>query len=413
MDSLLDGVRVLDLTDEKGLLCGRILADIGADVIKVEKPGGDDARRIGPFFHGIPDPEKSLFWFTYNVNKRGITLDIKTSDGQQLLRSLVKTADLLIESFQPGYLLRLGLGYDNLNSINPGTIMISITPFGQTGPYSAFKSPDIVAMAMGGSTYVCGDPDRPPVRVGFAHSYLHAGAEGAAAGLLALYGREKTGRGQHVDVSMQECILWTLMTVQQTWDLTRTIVSRAGSSRKLATGVLRRNIWACYDGYVTFLLLGGLPGAKTNRGMVQWMDSRGYATDYIKNMDWESFDMSKATQEEVDCISEPVAKFFLAYKRNELYEEAIKRHIQLYPVFTIEDVVGDVQLKSRKFWVEIESPMLDSTISYPGPFAKFSETPLRRWVRAPHIGEHNREIYIDELGLSLDDLAVLYQGGII
>jgi crotonobetainyl-CoA:carnitine CoA-transferase CaiB-like acyl-CoA transferase len=132
-DGLLSPYRVLDLTDEKGLVCGRILGDFGADVIKVEKPCGDPCRNIGPFYHDIPDPEKSLFWFAYCANKRGITLDIESADGKEIFRKLVKTGDVVLESFHPGYMARLGLGYDDLSKINPGIIMTSITPFGQTG----------------------------------------------------------------------------------------------------------------------------------------------------------------------------------------------------------------------------------------------------------------------------------------
>ena len=150
--ALLAPYRALDITDEKGLMCGKILADMGADVIKVEKPGGDLARRIGPFYHDDPNPEKSLYWFAYNTNKRGITLDIETSDGQDIFKQLVKTADFVIESFDPGYMSSLGLGYADLEKINPRIIMVSITPFGQSGPYveQGYKVNDMIVWALGG-----------------------------------------------------------------------------------------------------------------------------------------------------------------------------------------------------------------------------------------------------------------------
>jgi crotonobetainyl-CoA:carnitine CoA-transferase CaiB-like acyl-CoA transferase len=184
-DSLLSPFRALDLTDEKGFLCGRILGDLGADVIKIEKPGGDPARDIGPFYHDIPDPEKSLFWFAFNANKRGITLDIENPDGQEIFKQLVKSADFAIESFPPGYMDSLGLGYLALSEINPKIILTSITPFGQTGPYKDYKASDLIAMAMGGQMYLCGDPDRPPVRVSFPQAYCHAGAQGAMGTMIA------------------------------------------------------------------------------------------------------------------------------------------------------------------------------------------------------------------------------------
>lgn len=150
VEGMLSPYRVLDLTDEKGLLCGKLLGDLGADVIKIEPPGGDTSRNVGPFYKDIPDPERSLFWFAFNTSKRGITLDIETADGQDVFKRLVTSADFVIESFPPGHMDRLGLGYPALNEINPGVIMVSISPFGQTGPYKDYKSPDIVACAMGG-----------------------------------------------------------------------------------------------------------------------------------------------------------------------------------------------------------------------------------------------------------------------
>lgn len=413
MDNCLGSCRALDLTDEKGFLCGRILADLGCEVIKIEKPGGDPARSIGPFYQNIPDREKSLYWFAYNANKKGITLNIETADGRELFKKLVKTADFVIESFRPGYLAEWGLGYKDLSALNPRLIMISITPFGQEGPYSHFKSPDIVAMAMGGSMHGCGDPDRPPVRIGLSQAYLHAGVEGASAGLMALYWREETGEGQQVDVSTQECITWTLMIVQQAWDLTRTNTGRAGIYRKLVNGLLRRQIWPCRDGHVTFTLFGGLPGAKTNRALVQWMDLRGVADDFLKKMDWELFDLAKVSQEEVDRICDPISKFFLAHTKQELYEGARERHIQLYPVSNAKDIAEDVQLKSRGFWTEVEHPELGAPLLYPGPFARFSQTPLQKCSRAPGIGEHNEEIYLKELHLSPEELGTLTQGGVL
>lgn len=413
MDTCLSPYRALDLTDEKGLLCGRVLADLGCDVIKVEKPGGDEARSIGPFYHDQPDREKSLYWMAYNTNKRGITLNIETADGRDLFGRLVKRSDFVIESFLPGTLEQIGLGYEALSRINPGLIMISISPFGQTGPYRRFKAPDIVSMAMGGSMYVCGDADRPPVRIGQCHAFPHGGAEGAAAGLMALYGREQTGVGQHVDVSIQECLIWTLMVVPQAWDLTRTNLGRAGSYRQLVSGVIRRNLWPCRDGHITFLLLGGQQGARTNRALVDLMNSRGYATELLLGMDWDSLDMVKATQEEVDAISEPIGRFFLAHTRMDLYEEALKRNIQLYPVTTAQDIVEDPQLRFRNFWAEVEYPQLETSLRVPGPFVRLSQTPVTRFGHAPRVGEHNEEIYIKELGLTPQDLVVLSEGGVI
>ena len=158
----LSDVRVLDLTDEKGVYCAKLLADLGADVIRIEKPGGDPMRRLGPFFNDSMKKEESLFWFNFNTSKRGITLNIENRDGQEILKKLVETSDVLIESYAPGYLDSLGIGYKALSELNPGLIFASITGFGQTGPYKDFKSSDVVAVAMSGLMYIGGFPDRAP-----------------------------------------------------------------------------------------------------------------------------------------------------------------------------------------------------------------------------------------------------------
>ncbi|MFA4837199.1 MAG: CoA transferase, partial [Dehalococcoidia bacterium] len=156
-EQALSSYRVLDLTDEKGYLCGRILGDLGADVIKIEPPQGDPGRNIGPFYKDMSDPEKSLLWFSYNYNKRGITLDLTKGAGKEILKKLVKNADFLIESFPPGYLDGLGLGYEDLCEINERLVFTSITPFGQSGPYRDYKGPDLIGMALGGYLYLTGD----------------------------------------------------------------------------------------------------------------------------------------------------------------------------------------------------------------------------------------------------------------
>jgi len=179
-EGMLTPYRVLALTDEKGLMCGKIMGDLGADVIKIEKPGGDPARNIGPFYQDKIDPEKSLFWFTLNTSKRGITLDIETTDGQDIFKRLLKTADFVVESLPPGHMDKLGLGYSALEKLNPGIIMISITPFGQTGPYKDFKGPDMVMWAMGAGPFMrtFDSADREPFRVSHhSQSYFHAGTE--------------------------------------------------------------------------------------------------------------------------------------------------------------------------------------------------------------------------------------------
>ncbi len=411
---LLNSRRVLDLTDEKGFLCGKILADLGADVIKIESPEGDISRRLGPFYHDTSDPEKSLYWFAYNLNKKGITLDIKNQRGQQILTRLAKTADFILESFDPGYLDDLGIGYKMLSQVNPRLIITSITPFGQTGPYRNYKASDIEVMAMGGLMYITGKPDQPPLRISLPQAFLLASAHAAAASMVAHFYRETSGEGQHVDVSAQACVLWEIANAIPLWELNNYILKRAGSY--LAgrwTDTKQRLLWKCKNGYVLFYILGGAFGVKTNRAIVNWMEERNIAPEYLKNFNWNSFDMATQTQEMQDQIENQISKLFMMFTKEELYNEALKRGIMLCPVNTCKDIIENAQLKERNFWVDVNHPELSASIKYPGAFAKLSETPLNIRHRAPLIGEHNLEIYIGELGLSSSELNDLKYAGII
>ncbi len=412
--SILESFRVLDLTDEKGLLCGRILADLGADVIKIERPGGDKARNIGPFYKNDPHPEKSLFWFFYNLGKRGITLNIESEDGKQIFRELVKRADFLIESFSLGFMDSLGLGYSSLHEINPRLIMTSISAFGQRGPYSHFKASDIVSMAMGGLMYITGNADEAPLRISFPQAFLLASAHAASATMIAHYYRESTGEGQYVDVSAQQTVLWEVANAIPLWELNKIILRRAGSYLSGRwTGTKQRLLWPCKDGYVLFFILGGAFGAKTNRLIVKWMDEEGMAPEFLLNFDWSIFDMAKQTQDIQNRIEEPIGRFFKAHTKMELYEGALKRGIMLCPVSTARDITENLQLKARYFWVNIYHPELKTDITYPGAFIKMSETPCNLKFRAPLIGEHNLEIYEGELGFKREEIIMLKQAGVI
>jgi len=408
---VLNGCRALDLTDENGFLCGKILADLGVDVIKIEKPGGDPSRRTGPFWADIPHLEKSLYWFAYNSNKRGITLNIETAEGKEILRELVKTADFIIESFPPGFMDNLGLGYSTLSSIKKGIILTSITPFGQAGPYRDYKASDIIIMGMAGILYQTGDSDRPPVHMSVPQACLLAGADGAVGTMIAYYHREATGEGQHVDVSMQQSTAWFLADAIPFWELSGTILKRTGVFR-LANRSIQQQVWQCKDGYVFFFMVGGRTGAKTFRELVNWMQSEGMADKYLQAMDWENLDMFSATQEVIDRISKPIERFFLAHTKREIAQEAVNRRISICPLSSMEDLLNDAQLKARNFWVGIEHPELNSKITYPREFVKSSEKICATRFRAPLIGEHNEEIY-GEIGLSKQDLIILKQAGVI
>ncbi|HEX77702.1 MAG TPA: CoA transferase [Dehalococcoidia bacterium] len=408
----------MDLTDEKGYFCGKILGDLGADVIKIEKPGGDPGRNIGPFYKDIIDPEKSLYWMFFNTSKRGITLDIETADGREIFKRLAKTADFVIESFPPGYMDSLGLGYEALNEINPQIIMTSITPFGQTGPYRDFKSSDIVVWAMGSSMAYTGKADRP-VRVGVPQASILGGLHAAAGSMLAHYHREVTGEGQHVDVSMQQACISSWFPAVEIWHLLRLIMPRAeeygafGRPQPMGT-IKTRYIWPCKDGHVCMHLLGGanVGQAKSSTELVKWAVSEGMALE-LKDYDWSKYDGSTITQEERERLENIIIPFLLTKTKEELYEAAREKGILLLPSNNVKDVLESPQLAARQFWIELKHPELGDTITYPGGFLKLSECPLQISRRAPLIGEHNDEIYGKELGFTKEKLAILKHARVI
>jgi len=416
---MLSAYRVLDLTDEKGLLCGKTLGDLGADVIKVEPPGGDSARNIGPFYEDMPHPETSLSWFYTNLNKRGITLNLETGEGREIFKKLVAEAQVVIESFEPDYLDSLGLSYSGLEKVNPGIIMTSITPFGQEGPYSHFKATDIVGVSMGGMVRIYGEPNEAPCRISLPQFYFLGSLHAAAGTMMALYHRELTGEGQWVDISCQEAVAKSLMDVSSWWDLNKVNIKGTGSwvftPRPEPLGDLHiRRVWECKDGHVVFVFAGGAaPGmVASSKALVELANENGMALE-IKDYDWSKWDASSVSQEEADRLMKPIADFLKTKTKTELLKEALKRSILLAPIQHIGELVQSPQLKHRGFWIDVEHSELQSTITYPGCPIKMTDFSYRPQRHAPLIGEHNEEIYMAELGLSKEDLILLRAQGVI
>ena len=411
---LLPPYRVLDLTDERGLLCGKILADLGADVIQVEPPGGSSARRVGPFYQDDPAPDRSLHWWAYASNKRGITLGLEHPDARAILERLVASADFLIESFDPGWLDSLGLGYSRLSEINPRLVMVSITPFGQGGPYADWGATDITGMALGGFMHLTGDPDRAPLRPSFPHFYLHGSAAAAAGAMLAHTHRALTGEGQHVDVSCQQAVARTLAHAPQIWDIEGAVLQRMGVYRQTSGENRVRINWPCADGYVNYMLQGG-GVAPSTRALFQWMEEDGFDVTELQAFEWESMGYGRITPEVMDTVVGPMADFFQRHTREELTLGSVERRILLFPVATPSDLRRHPQLEARGYFTTVEHPELGTSIDYPGAFIKGGDgsavVGLRR--RAPLVGEHNMEIYCDELGLAAEELESLRRSGAV
>ena len=390
--------RVLDLAEGGFNWCGRVLADLGADVIKVEPPDGSPTRLKGPFYQDRVDREHSLFWYSYSLNKRSVTMDLESAEGKSRFRELAVGSDIVLESFEPGYMDGLGLGYDDLSKINPGIVVTSITPFGRTGPYAHYKATDIVAWSMGGMQWLAGDEDRPPVRISIAQAELHAGAQAEAGSMTALWHSQTTGEGQHVDVSTQTAVVWTLMNATLFPPLHKVSLERAGPSRKIGL-VRRRAVFPCKDGHISAGPRGGVLGGASTSALVRWMDEDGMAPAFMKERDWRAWDISAlAAQGEEGAIDsqtvdEQFSWFFLTKSKAELFQRAFTDRILIAPCNNVKDILEDPQLEARDFWTEVSHPSLDRTLTYPGAYIKLSETPIVHRRPAPAIGEHNDEVF--------------------
>jgi benzylsuccinate CoA-transferase BbsE subunit len=389
-DSLLRGMRILDLADEKASFCSKLLADMGAYVIKVERPGGDPSRKIGPFFGNSPHPERSLFFFHNNSNKLGITLNLEHHEGKKVFSRLVEKADVVVESFSPGYLKELGLGFEVLSDKNPRLILVSVTGFGQNGPRSRYKSCDIVTSAFGGQMYVSGSPSTPPLKPFGEQSFYTASLFAAIGVLLALRKRAQSGKGEHIDISMQEAVVSTLEHVWIRYFYERVIPKREGNL------YWNRNfcILPCKDGHILISLL------QQWETLVEWMASEGMAEDLIE----EKWKEEEYRQSHVDHIIEVVGRWTKTHTAQELFELGQLMHFPWAPVCSPEEVVENPQLKSRGFLVEVAHPEIGTSINYLGAPYKSDYSSLEQWKRAPLIGEDNIQIFQKELGLSDEDL---------
>lgn len=410
---MLSGLRVLDLTDPKGWLCGRILADLGMEVIKVEPPGGEPSRLLPPYYHNEVHPEKSLYHMPHNAGKKGVTLNLESERGRELFLGLAKVSDFVIESFSPGYLEGLGLGYPTLSRENQGLILVSITPFGQTGPRRDYQASDLTLMALSGLMNTIGDPERPPLRFPLDQSHNVAGANGAQGALLALHHRQRSGRGQQVDVSMLDCLIKICSRDMVRWEFEGQFAHRAGN-RYTRGKISTRMVWRCRDGHVTWGLMGGQSGARENYPLTKWMvEEEAMGAEELQGVKWEEVDLLDIDPRTVAHWEDLVGSFFLTHTRQELLEGGRKRRLTLVPINDLEEVRRDEQLAARGFWKPVEHPELGETMAYPGHFFIPSRGECHIRGRAPLIGEHNAQVYGELLHLTPTQVEGLGEQGII
>jgi benzylsuccinate CoA-transferase BbsE subunit len=404
----LDGLRVLDLTDAMGSLAARILAGLGADVIRVEPPGGHPDRQRGPFAGGVPHRERSLIWFQFNAGKRGVTLNLESEDGRVLFRRLVATADVLIESQPVGRLDSLGLGYAVLRRERDNLVQLSISPFGQDGPYAGFLASDLIGMAMGGLLYLCGDRDRPPVRVTTEQAYAQVGIQGAVAALIGIWRRRQTGYGAWIDLAMQESLLWTLANNSLIYRANGTVTQRAGGGRAHGTQG-NRLIYQAADGYIGFMRR-----PEHHIALQHWLDDEGIDPGLIV-ADLQGRPLYGEGAPPVELIAQleqVLEDFFLARPKRELVREAQARNLIAAEVDSPLDLLNSDHLRARGFFVPVEDVALGGAIAAPGAPYVAAAMPWRS-ARPPRLGEHNLTIFEDELGLSRTDLIALKTAGAI
>jgi crotonobetainyl-CoA:carnitine CoA-transferase CaiB-like acyl-CoA transferase len=399
----LEGITIVELGERVSApYCARLFSDFGADVIKIEPPGsGDRARRWGPFPRDEAHLEKSGLFHFLNTNKRGVTLDVTCSRGRELLLRLLERADALIENHPPRQMREWGLDFATLSKRNPDLVMISITPFGQTGPYSGWKGCDLNAYHLSGSSSrYCGRPGEEPLEHGTFAADFFGAVSGAAWGLAAIYGRDRAGGGQQVDVSCAEVIAATFVGAYNIGSYAQDGVFERRTGVGMPLGA-PASIVPCKDGYVWMLALE--PG--------QW---NGLA-EAMGNPDWMQLEMFQdmfVRAQNADAIYPLVEEWTMEHGKFEIMEKCQAAGCPITAVFGVDEAAEHPHLKERGYFVEIEHPELGRIRSLGPPF-RLPESPGGPRRPAPLLGQHNDEVYASLLGLSRDELTQLGGDGVV
>lgn len=392
-------IRILDLTDESASFCSRLLARLGAEVIKIEQPGGSLSRNIGPFCEFAIPPENSLFFWYHNADKKSITLDLKHNRGREIFKRLTATADVIVESFPAGYLERAGLHYDVLKKINHGIILASVTGFGQSGPYKDYKSCDLVSSAMGGHMFVCGCPDQPPLRLYGQQTYFINSLFAVVGIQIALFQRRTTGYGQHVDISSQEAVSSTLEYMLTGYFADGTIPVRNGNIYRNGLAA----VFPCRDGFI-FMTFG-----REWNTLIELLESEHMAGE-LTGDDWQDEEY-RITH--VERIVETLTKWTMSHTVTDLFDLGQLMHFPWAPVSSPDEIFYNPQLRERGFFIDVEHPEYKRSFTYPGEPWSFSGVERVKQVRAPLRGEHNYAVYHDELGISGEEIEKLAGDNII
>lgn len=399
---ILNDVHVLELSNiVSGAFCAKLLADQGAGTIKQETPGtGDPTRREPPFLGGVPDPERSSLFLAHNTNKRGITLNLKSAAGRELFARLVKHADVVIESFAPGYLGGLGMGHEAMRRLNPSIVLTSITYFGQSGPYAHYHGDDLICQAMGGYLYaVTGASDRPPMGTALYQMELTAARAAAIATLAAILQQQGRSPGQHIDVSVFEAAVSTPANLIQDYAFQGASPRRGEADNSVMDGMHLKT----QDGEVTLTTRG-----TSGQPMQAW--AAFLREPRLLDPKFQTPEGRGSSWRELLALVQPK---LLAWNGQDLMREAAARRLVLGLVQSPLQVIESPHLAERGHWVELEHEAV-GTLKYPGPaFLIDGSNPAVGGKAAPLLGEHNVEVYCGELGLTREELCVLAACGAI
>lgn len=402
MSRSLAGIRVLDLTTPLGEATGRVLADLGAEVIKIEPPGGCEARFAPPFAKTPSveqprpespdgDPEASLFWRSFGLGKRSVVLDLDDAADHDRLLALVKTADILLESSTPGEMEAKGLGFKALEKLNPLLLYVSVTPFGQTGPFAKHPATDLTMSAAGGFLNMTGDGDRPPLPVGLPETAHLGSVQAAADVLMALYSRNRSGQGQHLDSSVQAAVIWSLMYVsdfgaigQDPPGFEDSRATRTGS-QEIIPGLTLPVLEPCKDGHVVIVLVLGAQGAFGFNACMNWIGEQGGLDADLMEIEWMTWiqQLQEGTLEVEKAVRsvDQFKAFLKTMTKKEIQKQAVLQKWLIAPIYLSPDLLADPQLLAREYWVDVDGE------KQPGPFARLSATPIEYDRPAPRLGQ--------------------------
>lgn len=398
-EKALDGIRIIEFTDFTGAYCGRLLADLGAEVIKVEPPDGGHQRHTPPFYSRLPEPDNSIAFWVHNTSKKSVVIDLESADGQAEAKRLVLSADAVIEDNPVGWMAARGLSYQTLRAAKPSLVYVSVTGFGQTGPHAGWAYTDIVGQAMGGIMTLAGDPADPPNQLYGSQSDVSASIQAAQGAMLALLHAEATGEGQLVDVSAQESLSMSQETAMMYWDFQQHNRTRTGGKSIIGMELPGLGSYKTKDGYIYCMVLA--PAGAEFPELVAWMHEHGlagplteepYAT-LVANLNMRFLsqlmvnpESAAALPQQMAVIESHLQAFFASLPAVEIYEEGQKRRLLIGLVSTPKDIAENNQLRARD-WFRVFDFGDGNTVEFPGAPYRLSETPVE-FTRPPFLGEH-------------------------